>query len=87
MSSDLFNISVKEEYTGNGSTDESYTQIADGSGYFYTTLFKNRFTREGYRSTSPSYDSEQDVWYNDGEMPVLEGTEITLYAQWEEITE
>ena len=75
-------------FNGNGATNvPQYTQAVDGSGYYYTALMKNRYTRDGYRFAgwSTKEDGTGD-WYNDCDLPVTAWEkETTLYAQWESI--
>lgn len=77
-------------FNGNGATNvPQYTQVVDGSGYYYTALVKNAYTREGYRfiGWSTKEDGTGD-WYNDCDVPVTEWEkETTLYAQWEKSIE
>ena len=75
-------------FNGNGATNvPQYTQAVDGSGYYYTALMKNRYTRDGYRFAG--WSTEEDGtgdWYNDCDLPVTAWEkETTLYAQWESI--
>ena len=75
-------------FNGNGATNvPQYTQDVDGSGYYYTALLKNAYTRDGYRFIGWStMEDGTGNWYNDCDAPVTAWEkETTLYAQWEKI--
>lgn len=72
-----------------GSMADQYFYASVGT---YTAINFNRFTRSGYRfigwTTTPVYDPETDCLIEDGAAFTYDGeNEVTLYAQWEAVTE
>ena len=80
-------------FNGNGGIGTMDVQYIDGSGYNFTALNFNQFTRSGYRfigwTTTPEYDPENDWLIEDGSgyIPDSSVESVTLYAQWEAVTE
>ena len=80
-------------FNGNGGIGSMDVQYIDGSGYNFTALNFNQFTRSGYRfigwTTTLEYDPETDLLIEDGSGYIPGGSVefITLYAQWEAVTE
>ena len=70
-----------------GTMSDQIVSYGDG---LWVSLYKNQFTREGYRfigwSTTENYQSGTDTLYDDRAGLTWESATVTLYAQWELIT-